>query len=120
MKRYEAYKREIDGIKDFHLYVETITSDDYHDFEEYIQNEHELFKEYADFYSQFGLKGVSVPKPMAIVSITFMIRHLRTIHHLWYNKNGDCQESCYRSSRAFARYREIDMEMKRGLVEMID
>ena len=23
-------------------------------------------------------------------------------------------------SRAFARYREIDMEMKRGLVEMID
>lgn len=32
LKRYEAYKREIDGIKDFHLYVETITSDDYHDF----------------------------------------------------------------------------------------
>ena len=53
--------------------TETITSDDYHDFEEYIQNEHELFKEYADFYSQFGLKGVSVPKPMAIVSITFTI-----------------------------------------------
>ena len=102
LKGYEAYKREIDGIKDFHLYVETITSDDYHDFEEYIQNEHELFKEYADFYSQFGLKGVSVPKPMAIVSITFMIRHLRTIHHLWYNKNGDCQKSCYRSRRAEA------------------
>lgn len=37
LKRYEAYKREIDGIKEFHLYVETITSDDYHDFEEYIQ-----------------------------------------------------------------------------------
>ena len=87
LKRYEAYKREIDGIKDFHLYVETITSDDYHDFEEYIQSEHELFKEYADFYSQFGLKGVSVPKPMAIVSITFMIRHLRTIHH-WCIKQG--------------------------------
>lgn len=69
LKRYEAYKREIDGIKDFHLYVETITSDDYHDFEEYIQSEHELFKEYGDFYSQFGLKGASVPKPMAIVSI---------------------------------------------------
>ena len=87
LKRYEAYKREIDGIKGFHLYVETITSDDYHDFEEYIQCEHELFKEYADFYSQFGLKGVSVPKPMAIVSITFMIRHLRTIHH-WCIKQG--------------------------------
>ena len=87
LKRYEAYKREIDGIKDFHLYVETITSDDYHDFEEYIQCEHELFKEYGDFYSQFGLKGVSVPKPMAIVSITFMIRHLRTIHH-WCIKQG--------------------------------
>ena len=87
LKRYEAYKREIDGIKDFHLYVETITSDDYHDFEEYIQSEHELFKEYADFYSQFGLKGVSVPKPMAIVSIAYMIRHLRTIHH-WCIKQG--------------------------------
>ena len=87
LKRYEAYKREIDGIKDFHLYVETITSDDYHDFEEYIQSEHELFKEYGDFYSQFGLKGVSIPKPMAIVSITFMIRHLRTIHH-WCIKQG--------------------------------
>ena len=87
LKRYEAYKREIDGIKDFHLYVETITSDDYHDFEEYIQSEHELFKEYADFYSQFGLKGVSLPKPKAIVSITFMIRHMRTIHH-WCIKQG--------------------------------
>ena len=87
LKRYEAYKREIDGIKAFHLYVETITSDDYHDFEEYIQSEHELFKEYGDFYSQFGLKGVSVPKPMAIVSIAYMIRHLRTIHH-WCIKQG--------------------------------
>ncbi len=87
LKRYEAYKREIEGIDDFHLYVETITADDYHDFEEYIQSEHELFKEYADFYSQFGLKGVSVPKPMAIVSITYMIRHLRTIHH-WCIKHG--------------------------------
>ncbi|MCM1516725.1 MAG: hypothetical protein NC080_10015 [Paraprevotella sp.] len=36
LKRYEAYKREIEGIDDFHLYVETITADDYHDFEEYI------------------------------------------------------------------------------------
>jgi len=87
LKRYEAYKREIEGMDDFHLYVETITADDYHDFEEYIQSEHELFKEYGDFYSQFGLKGVSVPKPMAIVSIAYMIRHLRTIHH-WCIKQG--------------------------------
>lgn len=87
LKRYEAYKREIEGMDDFHLYVETITADDYHDFEEYIQSEHELFKEYGDFYSRFGLKGVSVPKPMAIVSIAYMIRHLRTIHH-WCIKQG--------------------------------
>ena len=87
LKRYEAYKREIEGMDDFHLYVETITADDYHDFEEYIQSEHELFKEYGDFYSQFGLKGVSVPKPMAIVSIAYMIRHLRTVHH-WCIKQG--------------------------------
>lgn len=87
LKRYEAYKRDIEGMDDFHLYVETITADDYHDFEEYIQSEHELFKEYGDFYSRFGLKGVSVPKPMAIVSIAYMIRHLRTIHH-WCIKQG--------------------------------
>lgn len=87
LKRYEVYKREIEGIKDFHLYVETITAGDYHDFKEYIQSEHELFKEYGDFYSQFGLKGASIPKPMAIVSIAYMIRHMRTIHH-WCIKQG--------------------------------
>lgn len=87
LKRYEAYKREIGGIEGFHLYVETITADDYHDFEEYIQSEHELFKEYGEFYAQFGLKGRSVPKPMAIVGVVYMIRHLRTIHH-WCIKQG--------------------------------
>lgn len=95
LHRYEAYKQEIEGIENFHLYIETITAEDYHDFVEYVTNEHVLYKEHPDFYEQFNL-GRFTPRPVTQGSESHILSRLRAVHHwcmkMGITKNASCND----------------------------
>lgn len=92
LKRFVAYRREVEGVTGFQLYVETITEDDYLCFQNYITHEYEYYKERPDFYSQFEFGRP--PKPLAKSSTTYMIRHLRTIQR-WCVRMGYTDNKSY-------------------------
>ena len=53
LRRYELFKREFEGQKDFNLYPDTFTIDDLYDFYEYVENEYIYYDEHYDWYRQF-------------------------------------------------------------------
>lgn len=86
LQRYEAYKREIEGMEDFTLYCETIRPEDYLDFREYVINEYIYYNDYPEFYEQFNL-GKRPPKQTSSTQIIAIMHHLRIVGH-WCIKMG--------------------------------
>lgn len=41
------------GVKEFNLFVETISLEDMNDFRDYVANEHLLYLEHPDFYKDY-------------------------------------------------------------------
>lgn len=95
LQRYEIYKQKIEGKENFHLYVETITAEEYLDFVDYLSNEHELYKQHLDFYEQFHL-GRFIPKPIGQSSVSHILTRLRAVHHwcikIGITKNTSCND----------------------------
>lgn len=86
LQRYEAYKRETEGLGGFSLYCETIRPEDYLDFREYAINEYIHHNDYPEFYEQFNL-GMHPPKQMSSTQIIGIMHHLRIVGH-WCIKMG--------------------------------
>lgn len=86
LKRYEAYKREIEGMEDFALYSESARPEDYLDFREYIINEYIHYKEYPEFYKQFNF-GAYPPRQLSSTQIIGIMHQLRIVGH-WCIKMG--------------------------------
>jgi len=93
LKRYEAFKREIEGKEGFTLYCETIRPEDYLDFREYIINEYIYYNDYPEFYEQFNL-GSHPPKQPSSTWVIDVMHHLRIVGHwcirMGYTTNRSC------------------------------
>ena len=96
LERYVKYRREIDGEKDFILYVETITLEDLNDFRVYVVNEHSLRKKHPDLYDgMFRVKRK--PKPISGTTVINQMNLLCVFLH-W------CRQKGYTDSEAFLQY----------------
>lgn len=91
--RYEAFKREIEGKEGFTLYSETIRSEDYLDFRDYVIHEHIYYNDYPEFYEQFNI-GTHPPKQPSSTWVIVMMHHLRIVAHwcirMGYTTNRSC------------------------------
>lgn len=86
LRRYELFKREFEGQKDFNLYPDTFTIDDLYDFYEYVENEYIYYDEHYDWYRQFHIDK----KPPIKYTNNYMqtVRsHFRAFMN-WMTKNG--------------------------------
>ena len=86
LQRYEAYKREVEGMDDFALYSESARPEDYLDFREYVINEYIHYNEYPEFYKQFNL-GAYTPRQLSSTQIIGIMHQLRIVGH-WCIKMG--------------------------------
>lgn len=86
LQRYEAYKREIEGVEDFALYSESARPEDYLDFREYVINEYIHYREHPEFYKQFNL-GAYPPRQLSSTQIIGIMHQLRIVGH-WCIKMG--------------------------------
>lgn len=86
LQRYEAYKREIEGMEDFALYSESARPEDYLDFREYVTNEYFYYREHPEFYKQFNL-GAYPPRQLSSTQIIGIMHQLRIVGH-WCIKMG--------------------------------
>ena len=93
LRRYEAFKREMEGKDGFALYCETIRPEDYLDFREYVINEHTYYNDYPEFYEQFHLES-HPPRQMSGTGIIDIMHHLRIVGHwcirMGYTTNRSC------------------------------
>ena len=96
LERYHRYRREIDGEKDFRLFVETITLEDLNDFRDYVANEPELRMEHTERY-EGDFRNQGEPKPMSGTSVINVMNLLCVILR-WCRKMG------YTESEAFLQY----------------
>lgn len=96
LTRYHKYRQEVDGIKDFRLFVETITLENLNDFRDYISNEHSLRLEYPTLYEEFFTKNQK-PKEISGTTIINVMNQLCIFLH-WCKKMG------YTESEAYAQY----------------
>ena len=96
LTRYHRYRQEIEGDKDFRLFVETITLEDLNDFRDYITNEHALRLEYPELYEGCFAK-TNKPKPISGTTIINVMNNLCVFLH-WCKKMG------YTQSEAFLQY----------------
>ena len=55
LQRYEAWQREMEGRKDFHLSTETFGAGELEGYMRYVQNEYSYFVEHPDFFSRFDI-----------------------------------------------------------------
>ncbi len=53
LRRFELWQRQVMGIEDFSLQVDTISTENIEDFKLFIENEYIYYKEYPEFYDQF-------------------------------------------------------------------
>lgn len=96
MERYHRYCHEIDGEKDFQLFVEKITLEDLNDFRDYIVNEPALRIEYPDLYEGCFAKQ---HKPKEISGTTVInIMNLLCVFLHW------CKQMGYTQSEAYLQY----------------
>lgn len=86
LQRYEAYKREVEGMEDFALYSESARPEDYLDFREYVINEYIHYREHPEFYKQFNI-GAYPPKQLSSTQIIGIMHQLRIVGH-WCIKMG--------------------------------
>lgn len=96
LARYHRYRQEIEGDRDFRLFVETITLEDLNDFRDYITNEHALRLEYPELYEGCFAK-TNKPKPISGTTIINVMNNLCVFLH-WCKKMG------YTQSEAFLQY----------------
>jgi integrase len=96
MTRYHKYRQEIDGVKDFRLFVETITLEDLNDFRDYISNEHSLRVEHPDLYEGCFAKN-NKPKEISGTTIINVMNQLCVFLH-W------CKKIRYTESEAYLQY----------------
>lgn len=87
VRRYEAYRRTVDGEKGYCMCVETITADDYNDFREYIINEHRLYEEYPEVYVNLIKSKRSMPRQLSNTTVIHAMQHLRVVH-FWCLRMG--------------------------------
>ena len=93
LQRYEAYKREIEGMEDFALYSESARPEDYLDFREYVINEYIHYKEYPEFYKQFNL-GTYPPRQLSSTQIIGIMHQLRIVGHWCIKMEFATNRSC--------------------------
>lgn len=93
LQRYEAYKREIEGMEGFTLYCETIRPEDYLDFREYVINEYIHYNEYPEFYERFNLDA-HPPKQLSSTLIIDIMHHLRIVGHWCIRMGFTTNRSC--------------------------
>ena len=86
LQRYEAYMQQVKGKENFHLYVETITAEDYHNVIEYAANEHKLIGQHPEFYAQFNFGRYAPRQKSDNGKFAFLVK-LRAIHH-WCIRQG--------------------------------
>lgn len=96
LTRYHKYRQEIDGKKDFRLFVETITLEDINDFRDYIVNEHALRLEHPEIYEGCFRKQ-NKPKPISGTTVINVMNLLCVFLH-W------CKRMGYTQSEAFLQY----------------
>ena len=93
LQRYEVFKREIEGIDNFTLYCETIRSEDYLDFREYVINEFVYYNNYPEFYEQFHIDS-HPPRQLSSTCIIAIMHHLRTVGHWCIRMGFTTNRSC--------------------------
>lgn len=92
--RFQQFKREVDGIADYTLYAESITSEDILEFRNYFINEHTHYKEHRDFYAQFDIDS-HPPKELSNTTIVNTMNMLR-IFLKWCISKGFSVNYSYR------------------------
>ena len=93
LQRHQAFKREIEGQKDFALYSETIRPEDYLDFREYVINEYIYYNDYPEFYEQFHIDA-HPPKQLSSTGIIDIMHHLRIVGHWCIRMGFTTNRSC--------------------------
>lgn len=93
LTRYHKYRQEIDGEKDFRLFVETITLEDINDFRDYIVNEHALRLEHPEIYEGCFRKQ-NKPKPISGTTVINVMNLLCVFLH-WCKRMGYTQSEAY-------------------------
>jgi integrase len=96
MIRYHKYRQRVDGIKDFRLFVETITLEDLNDFHDYVVNEHLLRTEYPEVY-EGGFHFNPNPRAISETHIINVMNRLCTFLR-W------CKKMHYTESEAYLQY----------------
>lgn len=94
LQRFQQYKREVDGITDYTLYAESITSEEIMEFRSYFINEHTYYKIHSDFYEQFGIDS-HPPKELSNTTIVNTMNMLR-IFLKWCISKGFSENYSYR------------------------
>jgi integrase len=89
LKRYEAIRSAVDG-KAYILDVDKISADDISDIEEFLTNEHELYKEYPKIYASFPTslnmsRAARTPEERGHNTICILLKKLRAFFN-WCNK----------------------------------
>ena len=86
LRRYELYKREIEGIKRFKLMPETITIDVIHDFFDYVENEYIYYDKHFEWYRQFHI-GKKPPVKYTDNYVKTVKSHFKAFMN-WMTNNG--------------------------------
>lgn len=96
MERYHKYRREIDGEKEFRLFIETVTLEDLNDIRDYIVSEPALRLEYPELYEGCFLKQ-NKPKEISGTTVINVMNQLCVFLH-W------CKQMGYTESEAYLQY----------------
>ena len=94
LQRFQQYKREVEGVTDYTLFVESITSEEIMEFRSYFINEHTHYKEHRDFYAQFDIDS-HPPKELSNTTIVNTMNMLR-IFLKWCISKGFSENYSYR------------------------
>jgi integrase len=96
MSRYHMYRQEVDGVKDFRLFVETISLEDLNDFRDYISNEYSLSLEHPILYNEYLAKK-GKRKELSGTTVINTMNLLYAFLH-W------CKRMGYTDSEAYLQY----------------
>ncbi len=95
VKRYVAWRKEIRQMADYEVYLDNLDAEAMSDFRDFIANEHILYKEHPDFYSQFYLRP-SMMKEISPNTITAVMARLTFVLN-WCVKQGYTENRKYKS-----------------------
>ena len=86
LRRYELFKREIEGIGGFSLRPDTFTIDDLNDLFDFIEKEYLYYDEHFEWYGQFHI-GKKPPVKYTQNYMMTVKSHFRSFMN-WMTKNG--------------------------------